>query len=753
MSIFDIFKRRPKANIPPGYDWAPWQLATAEQERWSVPDLTLPEAQSRLYLQLPWINAAIGAVARAVALQALSVFELAGEEKQDVENHPFELLLNRPNPLQSRYEFLYAVAAWTKLTGNCYIWLRRGNPNQPPAELWILPTRQVKPVPDEQLYIKGYVYDPGNGQEEPLETWEVCHVRNFHPSNAFVGASDIEALATAAESDHAMAQWNRKFFSKENAKMPGMLAFSDFIPNDTWERMRRDFIEQHGGTERSLRMIRGVGAGGVQWLPTAMSQSDMEFLAGRTFTRDEIWSVLAPGLANITVTNATMANAEAGKRTFTELAVWPLCVNIAQKFTNDVLPSYGEGLVCDFDDPRITDRALELQERAEWSKVHTVAESRKKWDGDDPLGDERDALLVPQVAQLGGTPEIEKPGPTPPQLMPFTGGPQEEAEAVEEPETEAEPEEPEEETEGALEAARTAELAKWRRYAVRHGAQKARGFKAELLPADVVGVIRDRLALSEGAAEEVKAAFSGPFLVKAIRRTAGGLKDPAGDAKDAAEARIARLLRARLNGQMDDVMKQLGDPPRIENLPYDFWETQTGRMVADLRPELTRLAAQMAEDEIEAGVGISWDVVNEGAADWAARYTFGLISDVNETTLRVLRKGVERYYQESGRTMGDLTKELEPWFGRTRAERIAVTEVTRAAAEGERIVERTARDAGIRLVAIWHTNRDELVCNICGPNDGKAQPEWVGVEDIPPAHPNCRCWVTHEYVPTEAGRA
>lgn len=47
---------------------------------------------------------------------------------------------------------------------------------------------------------------------------------------------------------------------------------------------------------------------------------------------------------------------------------------------------------------------------------------------------------------------------------------------------------------------------------------------------------------------------------------------------------------------------------------------------------------------------------------------------------------------------------------------------------------------------VWRTSGDERVCPICGPLNGKRKSEgWSGVTGPPPAHVNCRCWVTLDY--------
>ena len=101
-------------------------------------------------------------------------------------------------------------------------------------------------------------------------------------------------------------------------------------------------------------------------------------------------------------------------------------------------------------------------------------------------------------------------------------------------------------------------------------------------------------------------------------------------------------------------------------------------------------------------------------------------------------------WQHSGGTMGDLTAAVADIFGEARAQRIAVTEVTRAYVEGSRIAADEVIEQGIKMIEIWHTDNDDLVCELCGPLDG----EPVGIAWDrgmgPPLHPNCRCWTTFE---------
>ena len=386
--------------------YPPWTLATAENEKFNIPPLTLPQRQAELYQRLSWVAIAVGHVANEAAGTPLNVFELIGDEPEGVVAHDFEKLLKRPNPTQSRFEYLNASYLWYLLTGNAYWWLNKATEDAEPSEMWIIPSYKIEPVPDGNLYLKGYMYDPGDGSKIPLEPWEITQFKRFNPFNPYVGMSPIEALATIAIGDMKMQEWNTNFFGKNNAKLPGILQFADPIPDAEWERLKKDLKDQQGGTNRELMMMRNVGAGGVSWVSTSMTQAEMQFLDGREFNQMEIYDMFAPGLTQWLSTDTTSANAKSGRDAFMELAVWPLHTMTAEVITNSILPDYGEGLVAEFEDVRPKDRALVLQEQEAFASVHTIDEVRTRYYQTETIGDERGELLKAEIkqAQQGGFP-------------------------------------------------------------------------------------------------------------------------------------------------------------------------------------------------------------------------------------------------------------------------------------------------------------------------------------------------------------
>lgn len=400
--------------------------ANASYERWAIPDPALIENQNNLYAWQTWVQNAIDIPSKMAAAEPFNVLELRGEETAPIKNHPFEVLLMQPNDRQSRFEFLVATFSWLGSANNCYWWLNAPDVMTPPVELWIIPPQQIQPVPDGNMGLKGYLYDPGGGMPPvALDEWDIVHFKGWNPNNKYVGLSPLQALAMDAKGDLAAQRYNTAFYDKDNAKADGILAFADAIDDGRWERLKAEQADQHGGTKhKRMMMLRAVGAGGVQFIKTQMSRADMAYLEQRQFTKEEIYDRLAPGLASALAINANEANSRTGQANLREMCIYPMHMAIAETIALKLLPRYGKNLTGEFEDVRHKDRQLELQEIQEYARYHTIDEVRKRWYGDAPDPD-RGALYVAEIGK-GMTdaraPE-DKPAPQPFGAPPQPGAP------------------------------------------------------------------------------------------------------------------------------------------------------------------------------------------------------------------------------------------------------------------------------------------------------------------------------------------
>ena len=252
-----------------------------------------------------------------------------------------------------------------------------------------------------------------------------------------------------------------------------------------------------------------------------------------------------------------------------------------------------------------------------------------------------------------------------------------------------------------------------------------------------------------------------------IRETADGLKDPSGAAKDTAERKWAAALLEYWQAQRERIKKRLapgipksrkaiGDLPK--RLDTDFWRNEDEELLALFLPLLNEAALDAAgtlEAQTEGlGLMLDWTLPNAEAVEWARKYSGKLIKGVNATTKEGVRRTLSSWLDAPGSTMGDLFGTLDGMFafGRSRAQMIGVTEVTKAYFEGSQAAARATEAEGlVKWKKTWQTNKDNLVCGLCAPLDGKSV---VGVDKEfpdgagqgPPRHPRCRCWVTYDAV-------
>ena len=235
--------------------------------------------------------------------------------------------------------------------------------------------------------------------------------------------------------------------------------------------------------------------------------------------------------------------------------------------------------------------------------------------------------------------------------------------------------------------------------------------------------------------------------------------------RDELEAQIAKLLGKYNRQELAKLMELMKNQPMLANVPNEFWSTSQRELVKILMPFSETVYLAAAERMLETiPIGVDWALVNTAAADWARSYSTLLAGQINTTSRGAvassIRNSIASFFEE-GLTMGELearlaadpnlaklfTSDVRDRLGRVygprRAAMIARTEVTNAAMQGEvGIINELARD-GIHMIAVWQTSKDELVCPICAPRQGKKKGDGWYSETA--AHPSCRCWINHEF--------
>lgn len=201
-------------------------------------------------------------------------------------------------------------------------------------------------------------------------------------------------------------------------------------------------------------------------------------------------------------------------------------------------------------------------------------------------------------------------------------------------------------------------------------------------------------------------------------------------------------------------------------LSMEFWSDEAKIAWGELSPLMLRIlfnGAQSGAALMPSGMDVlvNWDWFNDAAIRFMAQWRGGMFAEMdNYTRTRTIRTISD--WIQSGDALPILEQRLEPLFGKSRAKRIAATEVTRAYGEGNILA---WQSSGVVHGKRWQTARDERVCPICGPlhdkvvslsggwtmDTGGQIVEGFGLT-APPAHVNCRCWLL-PFVDTDQIRA
>lgn len=188
-----------------------------------------------------------------------------------------------------------------------------------------------------------------------------------------------------------------------------------------------------------------------------------------------------------------------------------------------------------------------------------------------------------------------------------------------------------------------------------------------------------------------------------------------------------------------------------------LWAGENERFWQSIRDTILDVASERAVvAAVSAGDIDTWNLIDERMVDYAESYytsaaadNVGSVPNLNQTSRERVGRIVGEWQRGVLPATGldglpELIRNLEPVFGASRAESIAVTETTRIFTEGIRAAE---ADNEFTTQWEWLTSEDEAVCPLCGPRAGmriakNAQGFTVGeLTTYPPAHPRCRCQI------------
>ncbi|NND21831.1 MAG: phage portal protein, partial [Silicimonas sp.] len=282
-------------------------------------------------------------------------------------------LVQRPNPAQSRAEFLEALYGQILLTGNGYV--EAVGPDGVPLELHVLRSDRIGLVPGADGWPVAYEYTVG-ARKHRFELGDgpapICHIKSFHPQDDHYGLSPMQAAASALDVHNAASRWSKALL--DNAARPsGAIVYQGGegqLTPDQYDRLLAEMEANHQGARNAGRPM--LLEGGLDWKPMGFSPSDMEFQKTKESAAREI--ALAFGVPPMLMGipgDATYANYQEANRAFYRLTVLPLVGKVTEAVSHWLSGFTGEAVSLKADLDQVP--ALSAEREAQWRRVAGAA--------------------------------------------------------------------------------------------------------------------------------------------------------------------------------------------------------------------------------------------------------------------------------------------------------------------------------------------------------------------------------------------
>jgi len=308
------------------------------------------------------------------------------EDRTEIPVHPALSVWRKPNDFFSTKRLVATVQQHVDLAGIGFLVVARDGRFNLPIELWPARPDRIKPVPDPETFIAGYVYTSPDGEQVPLEVEDVLPIIMPDPADIYGGMSAVPSLMTDLGVIGESAAWSLNFF--RNGAAPGGVIQT---PNELDDGQFRTFVErwreQHQGVSNAHRVA--LLENGMQWVDHHQTMRDMQFTELRTVSSamiQEAYRVHDHMLGKSKDVNR--ANADAAGDDFARYLTVPRVDRWQELLQDRLLPLFGKneakGKIWTYDSPVTEDeevRAKILLTRAQAA----VALKSAGYDSDDVL--------------------------------------------------------------------------------------------------------------------------------------------------------------------------------------------------------------------------------------------------------------------------------------------------------------------------------------------------------------------------------
>lgn len=316
----------------------------------SIPPGWSYQSYLKAYGEIGWLFAVVNVIAQAVAKVPWHLYGVDSEgERTEAAENDLVSLLDKMNPSQSWYQFIYLGTMYKLLVGEEFWQMNFAGAK--PAEIWLAPPTYMSVIPSPTKYIDHYEFKrTGMAQPVSFTVDEIIHIKTPNPYNEYRGLSPAQALTVDLDSERYASRYQQKLFY--NDATPGFMIeypAEGMPPMEARKELMQEWDERYRG-------FRNRGKTAFLWGGKAntitMTNRDMDFENLRKFNRDSILGAYHVPRSIIGITeDVNRANAEAAQYTFAQYVVHPELCDLREAMNKELVPFFGPNLELDFENP------------------------------------------------------------------------------------------------------------------------------------------------------------------------------------------------------------------------------------------------------------------------------------------------------------------------------------------------------------------------------------------------------------------
>lgn len=322
-------------------DWPVGRVATLPFDgRYGVDQSTFaPEEYGDYVATSSEVYSAATLRARLMSGVPLRLYQGFDARRREVTAGPAAALFRRPNPHWTWQRLSRMDELCMCLWGQSF-WALHAPAGVPTEAWWMKPTR-VEPVPDEDGYLAGFIYQGVTGERVPFRADEVVWFRYPNPLDEFAPLSPMAAARLAADTAGAMMRANRNLHS-QGLQIGGLVVPAtdrvSFSPEQA-EELETLLERRWSGVHNAKRWA--VLRYEAQFREMQVSPKDAEFVDGLSLTARQVWTAYGiPGPLLNDPTGATLANVREYQRQLWEHGLQPDAAARAADVALQVLPRF-----------------------------------------------------------------------------------------------------------------------------------------------------------------------------------------------------------------------------------------------------------------------------------------------------------------------------------------------------------------------------------------------------------------------------